>query len=166
MEALTYAYLYATERLQEFLVFLFVASSVAIFLTGSLKMLLLKKVEKKGMRKLACFLSGIAFTCGVSAFWFAIDGVPFEYYIPALLLVVPTEIVLYQFYENFMLRDAIDFVAKKFLTKVIPIIATSLEEGSTNEETKLKLIEATASVKTAAKTKIKEIAQDGDLKNI
>lgn len=141
------------------------AVCVAIAVTGFLKTTAFVKADKN-IRKVACFLSALALSCGVTALWFLIADFDWHNYIYAIVAIMPAEIVVYASYENTLVRNFVHFVAKKFLIAVIPVLAARLENGANTDMTKLRLIEATESVKKDTKTKLKSIADDGDLKNI
>lgn len=158
MEAFVSVVQHVAERWQEALLFLIITCSVATFVTGGLKLFLLNKAKEnhKRLRKVACFLTGLALTCGVAAIYFAIGKFDFHYYLFAICFAMPTEVVLYALYENTLVRDAVDFVARKFLTAVIPVAAAAIYNGENNDTTKMKLAEAATKVKKETAKKVSD----------
>lgn len=140
------------------------AVCVSIAVTGALKSFVFNKAEKN-IRKVACFFTALALACGVAAIFFLAHDFHWNNYLYAILFIMPAEIVTYAAYENTLVRNFIHFVAKKFIVAVLPALAERVLEGE-KDDTKLKLLNATESVKKDAKTKLKAIAEDGDLKNI
>lgn len=158
MEAFVSVVQHVAERWQEALLFLIITCSVATFVTGGLKLFILNKAKEnhKRLRKVACFLTGLALTCGVAAIYFAIGKFDFHYYLFAICFAMPTEVVLYALYENTLVRDAVDFVARKFLTAVIPVAAAAIYNGENNDTTKMKLAEAATKVKKETAKKVSD----------
>lgn len=158
MEAFVSVVQHVAERWQEALLFLIITCSVATFVTGGLKLFILNKAKEKHKRlfKPACFYSGLALTCGVAAIYFAIENFDFHYYLFAICFAMPTEIVLYALYENNLVRDAVDFVARKFSAVVIPVAAEAIYNGENSRTTKMKLAEAVAQVKKETAKKVSD----------
>lgn len=158
MEALVSVIQHVAERWQEAILFLIITCSVATFVTGTLKLFLLNKAKKKHERlyKVACFLTGLALTCVVAAIYFAIEKFDFHYYLFAICVAMPTEIVLYALYEDFLVRDAVAFVARKFFAAIIPAAAENFYNGENSNVAKMKLAEAIAKVKKETAKKVSD----------
>lgn len=135
------------ENWQEVAIGAVIICCASIVLVGLVKNFIAKKVQSKNIRKMIYFILSIVFVFAVSAVYFAIESVPFKYYLWSVAGLVPCVIVVYSLYENTLLRDLINYIGKRFLSTIIPSFVKSLKNGDSKEETKEKLQKEIESVK-------------------
>lgn len=152
----------AIEHWQEVVVAFCVIVCVNIFLVGAIKTFLLNKIENKLLRKAACFTLSLLLLAGIEALYFVIKDVTFNVYFYGYAALVPVEIVVYAGYENWGLRDFVDWVAKKTIVKIVPILAKNFKKG---EKDKAELVNALTGAEKETKNKISETV-DADLVNL
>lgn len=149
----------ALDHWQEIVVAVSIIVCVNIFLVGAVKTFLFNKIENKLLRKAACFTFSLILLAGVSALYFVIKSVSFKFYLYAYLVCVPVEIVLYAGYENWGIRDLVDFIAKKTLVKIVPVLAKNFKNG---EKDKAELANALTGAEKETKERIADTV-DKDL---
>lgn len=135
---------------------------VNVFLTGVFKNLVGNRVTNARARKVLLFSFSILLLAPVVFAYLMIAGENLRYFVGCYLAVIPAEIVFYAFYENSLLRDFVNFVAKKFIGKIAPVVLEGMEKKEPIEK---KAEIALSTVKEDVTNKIKR-SVDSDLENL
>lgn len=141
--------------------YLLICSVIGIALTGSIKIPFIKKIENEHLKKCVLFNMGLVVTAAIgAAYIFWTDQIGFDYYFSSIPFLCVTEIVLYAFYENELIRDIYQNIAYVVCGKFCPTFAKALISGEKKEETQKKVAEDCKSVKTEIAKVVKSASND------
>lgn len=150
-EKLAKMFCMALDHWQEIITIFSIIVSLNIFLIGALKTFIFNKLANSLLRKAVCFTSSLVLLAGLTTIYFWVRELNFEYFIYMFAVLCPLEIVVYAGYENWGIRNLVDWIAKNTLLKVCPILVDGLK---TSSKDKTALAEAIQGVEKETKTKI------------
>lgn len=139
-----------------------VVVGVVMFLMGSLKVTLIKKIKNALLRKVILAWSSVILTLPVTAIVTCYNGFNFAHFWSIYVVNCIGVILIYWFYENTAFRDGLTLVGRKVVTKIL--------FGSTDikdlEKTVKAANEDVESLLNNSSSNSKSKYKDDDLKNL